>query len=524
VNESRAARRQGDDVQRTGSVATPDGKVGAAGAFWSVWAGVLAIKLYLSMVLAPFGDEAFYWQESRHLDWAYSDLPPLTAWLIRAGESLAGHGEFGLRVLFLALGAILPLLLRRLAARHFGTQAGDMAGTLWLLMPLGATLGLLALPDVPLLFACVWALSALDAALETDRRRYWLALGAALALAWLTHYRAAMLVFAGLAFFLLAPRGRACWRKPGLWLALATSLLGLVPVVIFNLRHAWQGLAFQLVERHPWSFHADALVQPLEQALACTPLLYVLLLWALWRCVQRRGEGAPWDVYAIAGSVFVLGYFLLGLFADDLRFRAHWPLPGYVPALLVLPLLASEKSIAWRRWLWRPACALAALGTASAFAYFLLAAWPSQTERLATYKMFPENFVGWHEVAARTNEVLANGSSPILVADNFLLAAELDFQLDGRVPVFVLDHPLNTKHGRAPQLAQWRLDEKALGENAGHEVLLVVEDSAGRERERQPWQDTLPTRIDGLQRVDTLSLFGARKRFSFYRGRVPMRP
>jgi len=492
--------------------------------FWSVWAMQLAIKFWLSAVLAPFGDEAFYWQESRHLDWAYSDLPPLTALLIRAGESLAGHGEFGMRLAFVLLGALLPLMLRRMAARHFGAQAGDVAGTLWLLLPLGATLGLLALPDLPLLFACIGALASLDAALASDRRRDWLALGAALALAWATHYRAAMLVFAGLAFFVLAPRGRACWRRAGLWLALAVSLLGLVPVLIFNRQHAWQGVAFQLVERHPWSFHADAFVQPLEQALACTPLLYLLLLWALWRCAKARGQGAPWDVYGIAGGVFVLGYFLLGLFADDLRFRAHWPLPGYVPALLVLPVLAQEKSLAWKRWLWRPACTLAALGTAAAFAYFLIAAWPTQTERLAAYKLFPENFVGWREAAARTKELIAGNPGPLLVADNFLLAAELDFQLDGRVPVYVLDHPLNTKHGRAPQLAQWRLDEAALAANAGRKVLLVTEDTAGRERERQAWQDTLPTRIAGLERVDTLELFGARKRFSFYRGRVPKRP
>ena len=46
-------------------------------------------RLMLAATLSPFGDEAFYWQESRHLAWGYSDLPPLTAWLIRLGESVA---------------------------------------------------------------------------------------------------------------------------------------------------------------------------------------------------------------------------------------------------------------------------------------------------------------------------------------------------------------------------------------------------------------------------------------------------
>ena len=43
-----------------------------------------------------------------------------------------------------------------------------------------------------------------------------------------------------------------------------------------------------------------------------------------------------------------------------------------------------------------------------------------------------------------------------IVADNFKIGAELGFALgDPRIPV--LDHPLNRKHGRAPQLRLWGL-------------------------------------------------------------------
>lgn len=503
----------------------PAARSGAALAFWVVWAVVLAIKLGLATFLAPFGDEAFYWQESRHLDWAFSDLPPLTALLIRLGETLCGHSEFGLRSMFLLLGAVLPLQIRAFGTRLFGAAMGERAGLLWLLLPLGGSLGVLALPDVPLLSASVWALDALERATRDERLRDWLMLGVALALAWLTHYRAAMLIAAGLTFLVVAPRGRALWRVPGLWLALGVSLLGLVPLTIFNLKHDAAGLRFQLLERNPWSFHADALVQPVEQAIACTPLLYALLLWALWRCCRRSSAAAPWDLLGIAGAAIVLGYFGLGLFADDLRFRAHWPLPGYVPALLALPIWIGEMSPRRGQLLWRGALATAGLGAIATYAYLALAAWPAQTARLADYKLFPDNFVGWHEVAARTRELLASAATqapePLLVADHFLLAAELDFQLDGTRPVYVLDHPLNTKHGRAPQLAQWKLDETQLLEWPGRPVLLVVQDTGGRERERQAWQASLPQRIEGMQRLDVLELFDGRKRFSFYRGALP---
>jgi hypothetical protein len=48
--------------------------------FLVAWSLALAAKLWLVLALQPFGDEAFYAQESTRLAWAYSDLPGLTAW------------------------------------------------------------------------------------------------------------------------------------------------------------------------------------------------------------------------------------------------------------------------------------------------------------------------------------------------------------------------------------------------------------------------------------------------------------
>ncbi|MEO5566522.1 MAG: glycosyltransferase family 39 protein, partial [Luteimonas sp.] len=53
--------------------------------FLGGWALLLATKLALATSLPLFVDEAFYWQESMHPGWAYSDLPALTAWLAHLG-------------------------------------------------------------------------------------------------------------------------------------------------------------------------------------------------------------------------------------------------------------------------------------------------------------------------------------------------------------------------------------------------------------------------------------------------------
>src|ERR1700685_4039801 len=74
----------------------------AASFFWAAWVATLGIHVALAMSLLPFGDEAWYWQESRSLDWSFSDIPAATAGLIRAGEALFGVAVYGGRLPFLA--------------------------------------------------------------------------------------------------------------------------------------------------------------------------------------------------------------------------------------------------------------------------------------------------------------------------------------------------------------------------------------------------------------------------------------
>ncbi|WP_430389462.1 ArnT family glycosyltransferase [Dyella sp. 20L07] len=490
-------------------------------AFVAGFLALFVIKLMLAATLSPFGDEAFYWQESRHLAWGYSDLPPLTAWLIRMGEMVAGHGLFGMRWPFLLIGSALPWLVRGFAQYIFDERTGWQAGLLCLALPLAGSLGVMALPDVPLTVAIMLALLALARAMDGNRLRDWLWLGIALGICWLTHYRAAMPMLAGLLLFALTPRGRLQWRRGGFWMAMGVAALGLIPLLISNWQQHGAGVAFQVVERNPWQFHADALVQPLEQALACTPLLYLLLLWASWRSwVRSRDQGAPWDIIAIVSASFIVIYFVLGLFADDLRFRAHWPLPGYLPLLAALPVLLRERPI-WRKGWLVAAFTLAALGQLGGMVYLGMAATNDGARALAGVKAFPARFVGWRESGDVARALLAEHPA-VLVADNFMLAAEIDFQLGGSVPVYALDNPLNVKHGRAPQLAIWQRDEAALRRaHGGEQMLLVVDELALRVRERPEWLRALCGRIDQPRSLDRLDLFDGRRRMAFYAGRVP---
>lgn len=130
--------------------------------------------------------------------------------------------------------------------------------------------------------------------------------------------------------------------------------------------------------------------------------------------------------------------------------------------------------------------------------------------------------VGWRESGDTARELLASHPG-VLVADNFMLAAEIDFQLGGSAPVYVLDSPLNVKHGRAPQLAVWALDEAALRRrHAGEPMLLAVDEKALRVHEREDWLRALCGRIAQPAPLARLDLFDGRRRMAFYAGTVPL--
>ncbi|RUL79776.1 glycosyltransferase family 39 protein [Dyella choica] len=490
-------------------------------AFVTGFVGLSLLKLLLVSTLQPFGDEAFYWQESRHLAWGYTDLPPLTACLIHLGERVAGHGLWGMRWPFLLLGSALPWLLVGFARRAFDARTGWQAGLLCLCLPLAGSLGVLAMPDVPLTLAGALAMFTLLRAMDEDRLGDWLLLGAALAVCWMSHYRAAMYVLAGFLLCVLTPRGRVQWRRPGFWLAMAVAASGLVPLLVSNWQQHGAGISFQLIERNPWRFHADALVQPVEQAVTCTPLLYVCLLWAAWQSWRRRGCGGPWDVIALLSLTFIVVYFVAGLFADNERFRVHWPLPGYLPLLAALPALLNG-SASVRRWrvMAVGGAMLALLMQAAGLIYLALAVYPGTAQSLGAARIVPTAFVGWRESADIAKAQLA-ARPALLVADNFMMAAELDFQFDGRREIYTLNNPLNVKYGRAPQVAIWERDETALRrKHPGASILLVVDEFAARGSEREAWLGSLCASIDNLQPVQRLSRFEGRKSVAFYRGQV----
>lgn len=436
--------------------------------FVASWCVLLLAKAVLATRLPLFVDEAFYWQEGRHLSWAYSDLPGLTAWLIRLGTTLGGDHLLAVRAPFLLIAAWVPWIVVRIAMREGDARLAWQAGTFALVLPLLGSLGALALPDAPMALATVLCVDAAARMFRGVSHEAALQLAFGLAIGALSHYRFIAVIGVGGLVLLALPQGRVVLRDARTWIALAFGAAAWAPLLAWNLDNAEAGLRFQLVDRHPWALHGDGVWFVAQQALLVTPLLFAAMAIAAWR---SRGDGvATRRLLAALGGLVVLGFFALGFFADTERVSFHWPLPGYLALLPLVPAVVAG----WPRLLRVATWLLAIAGLVAGLAYVVAVSTPSTRALAAGTKWYPSNFAGWETLAAEVEARLATlPDDTVLVADNFKIGAELGFAL-GRPDIRVLAHPLNVFHGRAPQLRLWNLETVRHAELEGRPALLVI--------------------------------------------------
>ncbi len=195
---------------------------------------------YLVIVLALIGrwiylgsgliglseDEAYQWLWSKHPAWSYYSKPPGIALIQRAGTSLFGDTNFGVRFFSPVFAAILSLLVLRFVARAAGARAAFCLLLITFATPLLVVGSILMTIDPPLVLCWMWAVVAGWRAVQPDgKTRDWLVAGLALGLGFLCKYTALLQIVCWALFFALHPPARMHLKKAGPWLALGVFAL-----------------------------------------------------------------------------------------------------------------------------------------------------------------------------------------------------------------------------------------------------------------------------------------------------------
>jgi len=459
------------------------------------------LRLVTSSLVPLTNDEAYYWEWSRRLAAGYFDHPPAIAWLV----ALGGRTALGVRFGAVLSGFLAGLALLRTARRLGGDDAALWASLIFASLPLAAVGYVLATPDAPLFCALAWTLHAVVEALASPlgsraSRQWWAVAGATIGVAMLSKYTAVLIPAAiALSCVLYAPL-RARLRESGPWIAVGIASLVLAPNLWWNAMHEWTSFAFQLGHGlgAPRTVGlAAVLKRELNlvggQAGLASPILFVLLVGAVWRAL-RRGDDAVARLLATVSAVVVCFF---AWSATRRNVEANWPAAAWLPAMLLLSVEAARRErIAWlRRGLWLGA----ALGiVAYADAATLLA--PRMGLRPGRDPV--SQAFGWESVAAGVSGAIsaAQRAGPAdrtphrvwVAADRYQDAAQLAWGLrhPGTDTIGVFATNLG---GRPNQYDLWPgFRQRA---EPGDALVLVLDESAG---EPAPIQALAPyfTRID----------------------------
>ncbi len=489
-------------------------------------------RLWLCAQLPIFVDEAFYFQQSQRLAWVYSDVPGLTAWLIRFGTELFQFSPLAIRICFWFLLSVIPLLLLGIGRMVTTERNAYFASALSCLLPIGLMQGVLALPDAPLSLAILFSWWMLLRASQSNAWLDWCGFGLGLAIGCLAHYRMAVPLLTGALVVAFYPPSRAWLRNKKFWMALFIGAIGALPILFFNVENEFAGIKFQAIDRNQWAFHMSGLWQPIEQVLIGLPIVVVPLLTMFARVMGLQTENdivaidlkqnlinqnAAKQILTYLGLSLVLGYFVFGLFADSIRTRLHWPYPGW---LALLPLLSNEIQFLWRkisgRWLLVGLAATSFVVVSGAVNYaIVLSKNPNQFATNSLLNQFyPANFIGWDMAAKLSAMHVPEGA--ILITDNFKTAAELEVRDFTKNKIYVLDDAINQKHGRAKQLAIWQLDQQALKQTNWSVGRLLIEETATKPIDVLPRLYRICHQFARMEWIESVDVAQSRTRFSVF--------
>lgn len=417
---------------------------------------LFAVLLAQGATLGMSDDEAYYWVLAHHPALGYAFHPPAVAWAIAAAQLAFGWLGGPARAWIVRLPAcagvafVLWLALGWLArAGAPDERPGRAAATLLSFAGLFA-LGWMMVPDVPLFVGWMIAFGATwDLCFGSrERPRDYAALAGGAALALLSKYSAVLAApSAALCLIAAAPRER---RARGLVALFAGGILAAAPILVWNARHDWASILYQIRDRHgapELSFHRYARFWLIELA-AAGPVLVAFGLGLLTRARLRdlragQGGARVFSFCAIWAVPPALVFGLQPLFFGD--FKPHWIFIAWWPAALALAYAAMTGAFSKRAINVQIAygCTLGAL--AFAVCQLPILSWAQGGhDPHRDPKMDPSNDLrGWDELPAW----LASQGAPAwpVVGSRYQTASQAAFALGDAARVTLLPRDLKAR-------------------------------------------------------------------------------
>ena len=294
----------------------------------------LALGLLQACFSELWDDEAYYWVYSQHLAWGYFDHPPMIALLIKMGYGIF-HNELGVRFFMVIINTLTLWITAKLIASKDNKLFYLLIGALGA-MQIG---GMLAVPDVPLIFFAAVYFWVYRNFVNEQTWRNTILLGLSMALMFYSKYHGVLLVF----FTLLSNINLLKVFK--FYVAVIITTLLFFPHIYWQYTHGFPSLQYHLIERNASSYDISFTLDYLAgQLLLFGPLLGWLIIYYAFRSpIQNSFERAL--KFCVVG---VLAFFLLSTFKG--RVEANWTVMLFTPVVILAHQAIVRKG--WsQKWL-----------------------------------------------------------------------------------------------------------------------------------------------------------------------------
>lgn len=383
---------------------------------------LLALFFFQVCISAGFElahDEAYYWIFSKHLDWGFFDHPPVVAAVIKFFSFLP-HAEWSVRLGFIILQFLSVIILLSL------TSYSLVSLLLFFSFPLASMAGLLALPDMPLLFFTALYCYVLKKYLEKDDLKTAGLLGLIIALLFYAKYHGVLVVF-----FTLVALPKLLTRKSFYVIFLVAFLLFL-PHIIWQYKHDFQTLRYHFLERPGSSFSIKRSLEYVGlQIILAGAFVGPVVWWALFKSKATSEFDRAMKLITVGTVVF----FLISSFSK--RIEANWMIFIAVPMIY---LVANHP-------IWQKKSMKVLLFTSFQIVVLARVLFIVSPNNVPIKRL--KEFHGWkfwaHEVQAQC------GTTPIL-ANTYQIAGKLSYYLDQEISAINIG-------SRKNQFDNWRWDK-----------------------------------------------------------------
>jgi 4-amino-4-deoxy-L-arabinose transferase-like glycosyltransferase len=301
------------------------------------------VRLWVAGALPLTEDEAYYRLWAAALQFGYYDHPPMIAWWIRAGMTIAGDNSLGVRLLPALSCTLVSFAVFDLTQRLGAGVGTAMRAAIWynatLIVGMG---GFLAIPDAAAVLFWTVTLWCVTKAMTPGAARWWLAAGVAAGLATISKYSALFLAPGVLIWLAIRPGGWAVLRKPWPWLAAVIAGAIFATNVVWNADHHWVSFVKQFGRVAAAHFEPRHFLEFVSSEVG---LLNPIITWfaalgvvAGWR--RPKADERPDISLLLATSVPFAAYLVIHSFHD--RVQAHWPAPLY-PGLAIIAAIAADR-------------------------------------------------------------------------------------------------------------------------------------------------------------------------------------